>query len=151
MPEIVRAGTLSMAGYQIRKMNWTQTPSAYESMQTWRAKRQAAQEEYQATSNATMSALASAQNDQGYAIGEIAANRALKRMQDEAKAKQAKALAAVASRQNQINPPKQSSFAYNDSVTVGGGAKIDFGSNTITHTDGTVVDLKTGLKVNVTV
>ena len=72
------------------------------------------------------------------------------RIQNEIKAKQEKALAAATAEQNQITAPKQSSFSYGDSVTMAGGAKIDLSSNTITHTDGTIVDLKTGLKVNVT-
>jgi hypothetical protein len=72
------------------------------------------------------------------------------RIQQEAKAKQEKALAALTAEQNQINPPKQSSFSYGDSVTISGGAKIDLAANTITHADGTTIDLKTGLNVNLT-
>jgi hypothetical protein len=140
-----------MASYGIKKMNWTQTPSAYESMTAWREKRKAFQENYEAGMQNTIAALETAWTDAGYNIGEIAANKALARIQQEAKAKSEKAQAALAAEQNQINPPKQSSFSYNDSVTISGGAKIDFGANTITHTDGTVVDLKTGIKLNVTV
>jgi len=140
-----------MAGYGIKKMNWTQTPSAYASMAAAREKRKAFQEKYEANMQNVVASLHTAWTDVGYNIGEIAANQALARIREEAKAKQEKALAALAAEQNQINPPKQSSFSYNDSVTMSGGAIVNLSANTITHTNGTVVDLKTGLKVNVTV
>jgi hypothetical protein len=139
-----------MAGYGIKKMNWSRTISAYESMTAWREKRKAFQEKYEAQLQQSVSALQTAWNDVGYNLGEIAANKALARIQAEAKAKQAKASAAAAAEENQINAPKQSSFSYNDSVTVSGGAIINLSANTITHTDGTVVDLKTGLRVDLT-
>ncbi|MGV3633783.1 MAG: hypothetical protein ACO1NY_05495 [Pseudorhodoplanes sp.] len=140
-----------MADYGIKKMNWTRTPSAYESMTSWREKRKAFQEQYEAQLAESVSQLQTAWTDVGYNVGEIAANKALARIQAEAKAKQEKAAAAAAAEENLINPPKQSSFSYNDTVTVSGGAVINLSANTITHTDGTVVDLKTGTKVNVTV
>jgi hypothetical protein len=140
-----------MAGYGIKKMNWTQTPSAYESMTAWREKRKAFQEKYEANMENVVASLQTAWTDVGYNLGEIAANKALARIEEETKAKQAAAAAAAAAEENLINPPKQSSFSYGDSVTISGGAKIDLSANTITHSDGTVVDLKTGIKVNVTV
>jgi hypothetical protein len=139
-----------MASYGVKRMNWTRTQSAYENMTAWREKRKAFQEKYEAQLEQSVSALQTAWTDVGYNLGEIAANKALARIQEETKAKQAKAAAAAAAQENLINAPKQSSFSYNDSVTVGGGAVINLSANTITHTDGTVVDLKTGLKVDVT-
>jgi hypothetical protein len=139
-----------MASYGIKKMNWTQTPSAYESMTAWREKRKAFQEQYEVNQQNVVASLQTAWNDVGYNLGEIAANKALARIQEETKAKQAAAAAAAAAQENLINPPKQSSFSYSDSVTISGGAKINLSANTITHSDGTVVDLKTGIKVNVT-
>ena len=140
-----------MAGYGIKKMGWTRTPSAYQSMTAWREKRKAFQEKYEASMQNAVASLQTAWTDVGYNLGEIAANRAMARIQQEAKAKQEKALATLAAEQNQVNPPKQSSFSYNDSVTISGGAVINLSANTITHTNGTVVDMKTGTKVNVTV
>jgi FKBP-type peptidyl-prolyl cis-trans isomerase len=140
-----------MAGNGIKKMNWVQTPSAYESMSSWREKRKAFQEKYEANMQNVVASLQTAWTDVGYNIGEIAANRALARIQQETKAKQEKAAAAAAAEANRVEAPKQSSFSYNDSVTVSGGAVISLSANTITHSDGTVVDLKTGIKVNVTV
>lgn len=139
-----------MAGYSIKKMNWTRTMSAYESMTSWREKRKAFQEKYEAQLQQSVSALQTAWTDVGYNLGEIAANKALARIQEETKAKQAAAAASAAAQENLIAPPKQSSFSYGDSVTLSGGAKVSLSANTITHSDGTVVDLKTGLKVNVT-
>jgi hypothetical protein len=140
-----------MAGYGVKKMNWVQTPSAYQSMTAWREKRKAFQEKYEVNMQNMVASLQTAWTDVGFNLGEVAANKALARIQQEAKVKQEKAQAALAAEQNLIAPPKQSSFSYGDSVTLSGGAKIDLGANTISHADGTVVDLKTGLKVNVTV
>ena len=139
-----------MAGYSIKKMNWSRTMSAHESMTAWREKRKAFQEKYEVNRQNVVSSLQTAWTDVGYNIGEVAANRALTRIQAEAKAKQEKAAAAAAAEANRVEAPKLSSFSYNDSVTVSGGAQINLAANTITHSDGTVVDLKTGLKVNVT-
>jgi hypothetical protein len=139
-----------MAAYGIKKMNWTRTMSAYESMTSWREKRKAFQEKYEAQLEQSVAALQTAWTDVGYNLGEIAANKALARIQAETKEKQAKAAAAAAAEENIVNPPKQSSFSYNDTVTVSGGATINLSANTITHTDGTVIDLKTGLNVNIT-
>jgi hypothetical protein len=139
-----------MASYGIKKMNWVRTQSAYENMTAWREKRKAFQEKYEVNLESAVASLETAWNDIGYNLGEIAANKALTRIQEETKAKQEKAAAAAAAGENLINPPKHSSFSYNDSVTVSGGAVINLSANTITHTDGTVVDLKTGLKVDVT-
>lgn len=139
-----------MASYGIKKMNWVRTQSAYENMTAWREKRKAFQEKYEASMQNAIASLQTAWTDVGYNIGEIAANKAMARIQQEAKAKQEKALAALTAEQNQINPPKQSSFSYGDSVTISGGAKIDLAANTITHADGTTIDLKTGLNVNLT-
>jgi hypothetical protein len=139
-----------MAAYGVKKMNWVQTPSAYESMSAWREKRKAFQEKYEVNMQNAVASLQTAWTDVGYNIGEIAANKALTRIQQEAKAKQEKADAAAAAEANRVEAPKLSAFSYNDTVTVSGGAQINLAANTITHSDGTVVDLKTGIKVNVT-
>jgi len=140
-----------MAGYGVKKMNWVRTPSAHQSMTAWREKRKAFQEKYETNMQNVVASLQSAWTDVGYNIGETAANKALARIQAEARAKQEKAAAAAAAEANRVEAPKQSAFSYNDSVTVSGGAQINLSANTITHSDGTVIDLKTGIKVNVTV
>jgi len=138
-----------MAGYGVKKMNWVRSPSAYQSMVSWREKRKASQETFDANNQNTVAALQAAWVDVGLNIGQIAANRAMARIQQEFKAKQEQR-AVEAAAQLEINAPKRSSFSYNDSVTMSGGATINLAANTITHSNGTVVDLKTGLKVNVT-
>lgn len=138
-----------MAGYGVKKMNWVRNPSAYQSMVSWREKHKAFQEKFEANNQNTVAALQTAWVDVGLNIGQIAANRAMARIQQEFKAKQEQR-AIEATAQLEINAPKQSAFSYNDSVTVTGGATINLAANTITHSDGSVVDLKTGLKVNVT-
>ena len=86
----------------------------------------------------------------GLNLGEIAANRAMARMQAEAKASQEKAAAAEAAAAFTVNAPKRSAFSYSDSITITGGATIDLSTNTMTRSDGTQVDLTTGLNINVT-
>jgi hypothetical protein len=136
-----------MAGYQIKRMNWGRTLSAYESMQAWRERRQAAQEKFEANAAATLTSLQAVWENRTFMLGELAANAALKRIEEETKAAQERALALKADEEIVIDPPKQSSFSYTDTVTLSGGAVINLAANTITHTDGTVVDLTTGAPV----
>ena len=77
----------SMAGIQIKKMNWVKPRSAYESMQAWKAKRQAAIDEFQNLSNATANAFGTAWANQINGQGSLAADAALKRISAEGKAK----------------------------------------------------------------
>lgn len=76
-----------MAGFQVKKMNWMRTPSAYDSMQSWRAKRQAAVQEFENLAMATASAFGAVWSNQIHGQGELAANAALKRISAEGKAK----------------------------------------------------------------
>ena len=76
-----------MAGFQIKKMNWVRQQSAYDSMQAWRAKRQAAVQEFETLATATASAFSTAWSNQINGSGELAANAALKRISEQGKAK----------------------------------------------------------------
>jgi hypothetical protein len=89
-----------MAGYGVKKMNWVRTPSAYQSMTAWREKRKAFQEKYETNMQNVVASLQTAWTDVGYNIGETAANKALARIQAEARAKQEKAAAAAAAEAN---------------------------------------------------
>jgi hypothetical protein len=140
-----------MAGYGVKKMNWVRNPSAYQSMVSWREKRKAFQEKYEAHMADAVSALQTAWNDVGYNIGEIAANRAVKRIQEEAKARQEKLQAQLAAENTRPYQPTYSTITETGTAELSGGAKINLDSNTLTMSDGTVIDLTTGLKVNVTV
>jgi hypothetical protein len=134
-----------MAG-TIRKMNWTRTMTAWESISGWRAKRKAYQAKYEASMENYTSQLQTAWNDVGYNVGEIAAKRALKRMSDEAKAKQEKLTAQFSKDSIEIYQPTYSKLSDGGSETFEGGTSVNLSSNTLTLSDGTQVDLTTGLK-----
>lgn len=134
-----------MAGYGIKKMNWARTMGAYESMTAWRNKRKAFQQKYEANMQNAVSALQTAWTDVGYNVGEIAANRAIKRMQDEAKAKQEKLQAELADANNQPYQPV-SRLSETGQAELDGGSKIDLNSNKLTLSNGTVIDMTTGMR-----
>jgi hypothetical protein len=134
-----------MAG-TIKKMNWGRTMSAYESMTAWRNKRKAFQEKYEANLQNGVAALQSAWNDVGYNVGEIAAKRALKRIQDEAKAKQEKQQAELADQANQPYKPALSRLSETGTAELDGGSKVDLNSSKLTLSNGTVIDLTTGMQ-----
>lgn len=77
----------ALAGIQLKKMNWVRSQSAYDSLQTWRAKRQAAVAEFESTASATASAFSTAWSNQISGLGELAANQALARISAEGQAK----------------------------------------------------------------
>ena len=135
-----------MADYGIRKMNWVRTPSAYESMSVWRAKRKAQQEKFEANMADAVSALETAQNDVSYNVGEIAAKRALKRISDETKAKQEESARQAANNNNQPYKPALSRLTETGTAELDGGSKVDLNSNKLTLSNGTVIDLTTGLQ-----
>ena len=141
-----------MAGYQVKKMNWARTMTAYESMTAWRVKRKAFQEKYEANMQNAVAALQTAWTDVGYNIGETAANQAIKRMQDEAKGKQEKLRAQLADQNNQPYQPTYSKITEVGIAELEGGTSINLNNNTMTLSNGTVIDLTTGArKVDVTV
>jgi len=76
-----------MAAIQSKKMNWVKTQSTYQSMQAWRAKRKAAQEEFEARMTAVTNAFNAAFSNRIQGIGELAAQQALARIGAEAQAR----------------------------------------------------------------
>jgi hypothetical protein len=80
---------LTMSGFQIRTIKWLQTPTFAQSAETWRARRQAARQSFESTTSAIMSSFRSINSDFATGMSSIAASTAVKRMQDEAKAKAA--------------------------------------------------------------
>jgi coproporphyrinogen III oxidase-like Fe-S oxidoreductase len=78
-----------MAGFQIKGIKWVRTPSFQESSETWRARRQSARENFEATTSAALSAFRSISADLATGMSSIAASSAVKRLQDAAKAKAA--------------------------------------------------------------
>lgn len=134
-----------MAG-TIRKMNWSRTMSAWESISGWRAKRAAYQAKYEANMENYTSQLQTAWNDVGYNVGEIAAKRAIKRMSEEAKARQEKVTSQIARDNIEIYQPTYSKLSEGGTETFEGGTSVNLASNTLTLSNGTQIDLKTGLK-----
>jgi hypothetical protein len=88
-------GRLIMAGFQIKTIKWVRTPSFQESAETWRARRQAARQSFESTTSAIMSSFTSINSDFATGMSSIAASTAVKRMQDEAKAKAAENANAI--------------------------------------------------------
>ena len=84
-----------MAGFQIKTIKWVRTPSFQESSETWRARRQAARASFESTTAAAMSAFRSIGADLATGMSSIAASTAVKRIQDEAKAKAAENVNAI--------------------------------------------------------
>ena len=134
-----------MAGY-IKKMNWGRTMTAYESMTAWSSKRKAFQAKYEANMENYTSQLQTAWNDVGYNVGEIAAKRAIKRISDEAKAKQEKMQAELADSNNQPYQPTYSRLTETGSAELDGGSRLDLNSNRLTLSNGTVIDMTTGMQ-----
>src|SRR5262245_45688486 len=144
--------------------NWVQTPSAWQQLQNWHARRQAANEEFLANVSALSDAFSGAITSQSSGAANLAAQAAIDRLNAETKAKQAKAAAAAsASPYPSLNPSiknvNNDQITLSDGTTIklnstnrlGGGSKLDLSANTLTLSNGTQIDLKTGLKkVNIT-
>jgi hypothetical protein len=84
-----------MAGYQVKRFNWVRTPTFSESAEVWRSRRQAARESFESTTSAMLSAFKSISSDLATGMSSIAASTAVKRLQDDAKAKAAENANAV--------------------------------------------------------
>jgi hypothetical protein len=78
-----------MAGFQINRFNWVRTPTALESADAWRARRQGARASFESVTSAAMSAFTSVGADLATGLSSIAASAAVKRLQDAANAKNA--------------------------------------------------------------
>jgi hypothetical protein len=84
-----------MAGFQIKTIKWVRTPTFQESAERWRARRQAARESFESNTSAITSAFRSINSDLATGMSSIAASTAVKRIQDEAKAKAAENANAI--------------------------------------------------------
>ncbi len=132
-----------MAAIQSKRFNWVRTATARENIEAWRAKRKSVREGFEATQSAASNALLTTFSDRISAAGDLAARAALKRIQSELQEKIAE---RSASSDNLIPATKNSVFSVSATTTLDGGSKIDLQGNTLTLTDGTVIDLTTGLK-----
>jgi hypothetical protein len=118
--------------------------SAYASTLIQRYRMRAANEKAAASVQAATAVLSDAAINQTQGLANIAAQRALDRINAEAKAKAAKQSAS--SSDTVVPPPKNSVFSVNGSTTLDGGSQINLDSNTLSLPDGTVIDLTTGTK-----
>jgi hypothetical protein len=84
-----------MAGFQIKGIKWVRTPSFAESSETWRARRQAARENFETVNSAVLSSFRSISADLATGMSSIAASAAVKRLQDAAKEKSAQNANAI--------------------------------------------------------
>jgi hypothetical protein len=139
----------------VSKYGAYRTMTAYESATAWAAKRKAARQKFEAAQSEISNKLLSVGDAQSQGLAEIVAQIALKRITEEGSAK-AKKNAELAKFSTEVDTGKadisDSVFSDSTSATLDGGTKIDLGANTLTLSDGTVIDIKTGVKkVNITV
>jgi len=139
-----------MAAIQSRKFGWFRTASAYESATAWSAKRKSMRQDFEAkqsdANNRLVNAWAGDIDGKGTLVGQIA----LARVIAEGKAKSA-ARAESDKLATEIDSSKadiQDSIFSGDSASgqLDSGTKIDLDSGTITLSNGTVIDAKTGAK-----
>lgn len=124
--------------------------SPYQSAVVQRYRMREANKRAAAGFEAFSNSLSTVATNQIQGLANIAAQRALDRINAETKAKQAENRPST--EEIVISPPKRSVFSIDSSTTLDGGSKINLSSNTLTLSDGTIIDLTTGLKkVNVVV
>src|SRR5947208_1397981 len=141
------------------RFNWVQTPSAWQQMQNWYAQRKAANQEFLANMSAVSDAFSGATINQSSGAANLAAQAAIDRLNGEAKARQAKAAAAVSAspypslgpsiknvNNDQITLSDGTTIKLDSTNRLGGGGQIDLAGSTLTLSNGTRIDLKTGLK-----
>jgi hypothetical protein len=130
-----------MAGIQGKRFNWRPQPSAWQDLQNRRERSKEFREKYASANADAHSKLTAVWSSQVTSGGDLAAKKALTRIQAEAAAKiqenQREEESKSFSVWKNAAPPKQ--------VTAGD-SKIDMVNNTLTLSDGTLIDIKTGVK-----
>lgn len=139
----------------VTKFGSYRTMTAYESLAAWKAKSKAAREKFEAAQSEISNKLLSVGDTQSQGMAEIVAQIALKRITEEGSAK-AKKNAELAKFSTEVDTDRanipDSVFSGSGKTTFDGGTTVDLDSNTITLSNGTTIDIKTGLKkVNVIV
>jgi len=130
-----------MAGIQGKRFNWNPRQSAWQEMQQRRERGKEFREKYAAANSEANSRLTAVWSDNVTSGGDIAAKKALARIQAETDAKLKENQREEESKSFSVwknkPPPKQ--------VTAGD-SSIDMANNTLTLSDGTQIDIKTGVK-----
>ena len=132
-------------GILTNRFGWNSRPSAWQALQQQRERNKAMRADFEAANATASNMLNTMMSSQITGAGDLAAKRALARIQAETAAKlkenQAEASADSVQIWKNKTPPKQ--------LTVGD-MKIDLASGTVTTSDGTMLDIKTGAhKVNI--
>lgn len=78
-----------MSGFQVKRFNWLPRPTALQAAEAWRARQQAAREDFEANTSAAWSVFTQTNADFATGMASIAASTAVKRVQDAADAKTA--------------------------------------------------------------
>lgn len=131
------------------------TMTAYEGITAWQAKRKVMRQDFEEKQSAANNAFMNAWSGQIDGMNTIIAQIALDRITEEGKAKAA-AKAEAAKLDTTIDSSKadikDSIFSGSSSGQLDSGTKIDLDAGTITLSDGTVIDSKTGVKkINIVV
>ncbi len=135
--------------------------SLYVQNQIERYRLSSARQQFEANNAGLVDTLSSVSSGQSQGLAQIAAQRAIDRMNEEAKQKAADAASQLSDStdpnsllpvDNNIPSTINSTFSVINSTRLDGGSNIDLNAGTITMKDGTVYDLNTGTKrINVTV
>jgi hypothetical protein len=139
----------------VSKYGSYRTMTAYESATAWSAKRKAARQKFEAAQSEISNKLLSVGDSQSQGMAEIIARIALERVTTEGKAR-AEKNAALAKFSTEVDTnaanKKESVFSGDAKATLDGGTQINLDTNELVLSDGTTIDIKTGLKkVNITV
>ena len=134
-----------MSSFYSLRFSWQQTPSAWRQAQQWNERQRSFNSDFFDASANVANSFATAGINQGTGVGTLAAQAALARIQNEAKAKVAKN-AAEAEKAAAAAPPEKPSIVY-----LSDGTKIDLATNTMMSPNGTSWNVVTGLqKLDVT-
>jgi hypothetical protein len=68
------------AAMQVKRFNWTRSPSAWEQLQAWQERRKALRADFEAASSTAASAFGSAVSNQISGLAELAGQSALSRV-----------------------------------------------------------------------
>jgi hypothetical protein len=132
------------------------TMTAYEGITSWQAKRKVMRQEFESRQQAANDAFTNTWSGQIDGMNTIIAQIALDRITTEGKAKaakQAEDAKNVTEIDTNLADTQDSIFSgESSSGQLDSGTKIDLNAGTITLSDGTVIDSKTGAKkINITV
>lgn len=128
-----------MAGIQSKRFSFVRQQSYWEQLQARRERSKAMREQAEAASSQLSSVVQTATGDQTIGAAELAAKMAAKRIADAADAERAKARKEAAAKEISIWRNKEPPQSVN-----AGDTTIDLSGGTVTLSDGTMIDIKTG-------